>query len=259
MERLKFLSPDKKTLCKFEGMGRSGSEARERALTLSGAGFGPHAEHSGEGFVAYQFYPGVPLTILNIDRALLDHVARYCVFRVANFSSPISRHTELASMLKYNLEQEFGWTSPLDLNRLFTAQSVLVDGAMMPHEWILTSQGRLIKTDGVSHGDDHFFPGPCDITWDIAGMAIEWQLKDDATDYLVQQFWRHSGQDVSAKLLIHKLAYCVFRLGFCKLALSAACEDLEVTRLRYAYRRYRNYAAKSLQRLSGADIQHLLD
>jgi len=259
MERLKFLSPDKKILFKFEGMGRIGSEARDRALSLSRAGFGPHAEDAGDGFVAYAFYPGVPLTMLNVDSALLEHVAKYCAFRAANFSSPVSRHTEIAKMLNYNLEQEFGWTSPLDLDRLATTGSVLVDGAMRPHEWIVTPQGRVLKTDGVSHGDDHFFPGPCDITWDIAGMAIEWQLKNDATDYLLQQFWRHSGQDVSERLLIYKLAYSVFRMGFCKMALSANREALEEARLRCAYQRYRNQGAETLQAILTSGLQHFLD
>lgn len=259
MERLKFLSPDRKTLFKFEGMGRIGAQARDRALSLSRAGFAPHAEDAGDGFVAYTLYPGTPLNSLNVDHALLDHAAKYCAFRVTNFSSTFSDAAELARMLKYNLEQEFGWTSPLELDHLFAAQPVLVDGAMQPHEWVLTSQGRFIKTDGVSHGDNHFFPGPCDIVWDLAGMAIEWQLQKDATEYLQEQFCRYSGQDVRERFLIHMLAYSIFRMGFCKMALSTVCGSPEEARLRSAYHGYRNQAVQILRPASGIGIQDLLD
>ena len=41
MERLKFLSPDRRQFFKFEGMGPLGSEVRSRAFVLAAAGFSP--------------------------------------------------------------------------------------------------------------------------------------------------------------------------------------------------------------------------
>jgi hypothetical protein len=259
MERLKFLSSDRSTLFKFEGMGRVGAQVRERAAALSRAGLGPRAEEAGDGFLAYSVMPGAMLSRLNLCRSLLDHIAKYCAFRLANFSCQGSVHAELPHMLAHNLEQEFGWTSPLDTEHLLTARPALADGAMHPCEWILAANGRIIKTDGISHGDNHFFPGPCDIAWDLAGTAVEWELKADAIEYLVRQFQRHSGVEVSKRLPAHILAYCVFRLGFCKMGLSTARGSKEEGRLYSAYRKYRNHAAELLRVAAGSRIQDLLD
>ena len=49
---------------------------------------------------------------------------------------------------------------------------------MGPHAWLRDENGRLIKTNGSVHGDDHFFPGPCDIAWDLAGAFVSiWGMK----------------------------------------------------------------------------------
>ena len=43
---------------------------------------------------------------------------------------------------------------------------------LAPHEWLRLDDGNVRKTDAIAHGDDHLFPGPTDIAWDLAG-AIE--------------------------------------------------------------------------------------
>ena len=48
MERLKFLSPDRRQFFKFEGMGPIGSEVRERAFALAAAGFSPAVADAGD-------------------------------------------------------------------------------------------------------------------------------------------------------------------------------------------------------------------
>ncbi len=123
-------------------------------------------------------------------------------------------------MLEYNVQQEFGQELKLDGEELASAHEVLTDGRMQPFEWIASRQGQLLKTDAISHGDNHFFPGPCDIAWDIAGAIVEWELDAAASEFLLRRFRQISGIDVSATLDIYMLAYCVFRLGFCKMARS---------------------------------------
>src|SRR5215469_3144745 len=170
MERLKFLSEDGHTLFKFEGMGPLGAAARERAHALAVAGFCQPATEAGDGFVAYSVLRGTPFRPNNLDLSLLEQMARYCAFRAANFGTRTDRPDELQQMLEYNVHQEFGVDLILPQGTLRAQNSVLVDGRMQPHEWI--SADRIFKTDSVDHGDNHFFPGPCDIAWDLAGAAI---------------------------------------------------------------------------------------
>jgi hypothetical protein len=117
---------------------------------------------------------------------------------------------------------------------------------MQPFEWVASTQGELLKTDAISHGDNHFFPGPCDISWDLAGAIVEWDLPSEASEFLLRRFKQLSGMDVTLSLAAYMLAYCVFRLGFCKMASSTVLGSREETRLEAAYRWYRSKAGKML-------------
>jgi hypothetical protein len=246
MERLKFLSPDRRHFFKFEGMGPLGSEVRERAFILADAGFSPAVSDAGDGFLAYQNIEGRNLRKPDVSASVLERIAGYCSFRVSNFSYPAPFTSELANMLNFNVQQEFGRELRLDPGLLGSTNSVLVDGRMQPFEWIASAQGQLLKTDAISHGDNHFFPGPCDITWDLAGAIVEWDLSVEAAEFLLGKFKQLSGIDVSQKLDAYRLAYCVFRLGFCKMAASTVLGSREESRLEIAYHWYRSQAGKLL-------------
>ena len=160
---------------------------------------------------------------------------------------PSAQEAQLREMLKFNVAQEFGIEVTLPPEAFCTKRPVITDGRMNPYEWILSDSGRLIKTDGVDHGDNHFFPGPCDIAWDLAGAAVEWELGTDANDFLVEQLKRRYGVNVSQYLPLYKLAYSVFRLGFCKMAISTVKGSSEEKLLGDAYRHYRRIAHDFLQ------------
>jgi hypothetical protein len=149
-------------------------------------------------------------------------------------------------MLEFNVSREFGVTLSLPDHVFCTEHTVIVDGRMQPYEWIATGMNHYIKIDGVDHGDNHFFPGPCDIAWDLGCIAVEWRFQDDALEYLTKSFRRLSGADVSASLLLYRLAYCVFRLGFCKMAISTVKGSPEEQRLTAAYDHYRAMACSLL-------------
>jgi hypothetical protein len=56
----------------------------------------------------------------------------------------------------------------------FVASSpVIADGRMHPYEWIPSENGHLMKVHASRRGDDHFLPGPNDISWDLAGAIVE--------------------------------------------------------------------------------------
>jgi hypothetical protein len=227
-------------------MGRIGKEAKDRAFALASTGFAPDVTDIGDGFLAYAAIDGKPAKKQDLKTGILETIARYCAFRSAEFACGNSLNSELEHMLVHNVQEEFGLRLKLAPGRLTAAPPVLVDGRMQPYEW-LELDGKLIKTDGINHGDNHFFPGPCGIAWDLAGTVVEWDLGPTATDFLVGKFRRFSGMDLSRDLQAFELAYCVFRLGFCKMARSTVLGTNEECRLDLAYRHYRAKAAQLLE------------
>lgn len=246
MERLKFFSPDRRQFFKFEGMGPLGSEVRERAFRLADGGFSPAVSDAGDGFLSYQTIAGRNLRKQDVSSSVLEQIARYCSFRVSNFSYTSPFNSELGNMVEFNVQQEFGQELRLDPTLFGSTNPVLVDGRMQPFEWITSPRGELVKTDAVSHGDNHFFPGPCDIAWDLAGAIIEWDLTSEATEFLLRRFKQLSGINVGQRLETYMLAYCVFRLGFCKMAAPTVSGSKDESRLEMAYRFYRLKAGKLL-------------
>jgi hypothetical protein len=249
MERLKFICPDRKNLFKFEGMGPVGAEVRGRAFVLGDAGFSPATEDIGDGFLQYELVKGQVMRAKDLSAPLLKHMARYCAFRLSHFAVQSASASELKQMLEFNVQQEFGVELQIPQDAFASQVPVLCDGRMQPYEWVRAQDGNFYKADAISHGDDHFFPGPCGIAWDLAGISIEWQLETAAREYLVTEFEQQAQAEVGSKLPIAMLAYAVFRLGFCKMGVSAVRGSPEELRLDHAYQHYRAIAEGLLQQL----------
>jgi hypothetical protein len=246
MERLKFLSPDRRQFFKFEGMGPRGREVRARAFALADAGFSPVVSDAGDGFLSYTAIEGRPLRKQDVSSSLLERIARYCSFRASEFTCSAIHNSELDHMLEFNVQQEFGRDLKLEPGQLASGTPLLADGRMQPHEWIASREDKLLKTDAISHGDNHFFPGPCDIAWDLAGTVVEWGLDTQATEFLLGKFRQFSGVSISQQFQDYMLAYCVFRLGFCKMATSTVAGSREESRLESSYLNYRAKAEQLL-------------
>jgi hypothetical protein len=246
MERLKFLSQDRSQLFKFDGLGPAGDAVRNRAHALAAAGFGCAIEDVGEGFSRYAVIDGSSLHFSNISAAILERIARYCAFRSAEFHVEHGTPEPLAEMLRVNLLREFEWEINFDPELLRPQNMVVVDGRMNPHEWLFTANGRLLKTDGATHGDDHFFPGLTDIAWDIAGAAVEWNLDSHALEFLLSRYRLLTGEDLHQSLQVFLLAYSVFRLAWCKMALPSVRGTAEEFCLTLAYRYYREHIETQL-------------
>lgn len=192
LERLKLMSDDGRTLFKFEGLGRDGDAAFERARVLHEAGFSPAAHEAGAGFVAYEVLAGAPARAGDSTPEVVDTLARYVAFRRAVFAAE-GDPSDLASMVRFDYALEFGREPPpfeLTLER-----GVVTDARMMPCEWIRTPSGQLAKVDAASHGDDHLFPGPTDGAWDLAGAIVEWGLGPRDEARLLDVYRRASGDD----------------------------------------------------------------
>lgn len=246
MERLKFLSTDRRFLFKFEGFGNLGQVVYDRALCSAEAGFGPAAMDFTQGFVVYSMLQGRPLSADRLTPALLDRMADYCAFRVAEFASEQGQNAaELETMLRFNTSVALGCDVSFDAGTLHAARPVIVDGRMLPHEWVQTKDSY-IKVDGNSHGDDHFFPGPADIAWDLAGAIVEWAMPTDAAERFLSRYRLATGDDPRQRLSHFLLAYTVFRLGYCAMAAEAVRGSGEEHRLTADRDRYQILADKLL-------------
>lgn len=248
MERLKFLAPDRRFLFKFEGFGRFGEEVLSRSLTLAKAGFGCAAEDAGDGMICYPVIHGHSLQARELSTVLIGHLARYCAFRAAEFRVSDAPASQLPAMVGFNLSQEFGVDLASDMENLITPEPILTDGRMHPHEWILGCDSRFVKTDACTHGDDHFFPGPCDIAWDLAGVIVEWNLDDHAADLFLSEFRKVSGLNRAGVIRNFILAYTIFQVAYWGLAISTVTGSVEEPRVLNTYQHYRSLAEQQLRK-----------
>jgi hypothetical protein len=261
MERAKFLSSDGTHFYKFEGFGHYGSAALARACVLGDGGISPQPVEpaDGSGYVGYAFTAGRKLAAESASQATLEGIGDYCALRASCFpasSADAARNIDaLELMVRTNLAEEFGAEPHSPRYRLELVKPIIVDARMQPWEWTIADD-RLIKFDAVSHGDDHFFPGPTDIAWDLAGTIVEFSIaggNDSAVGQaIIQRYQKQSGDDVRGRLPAYLLAYSAFRLGYCKMAAEAMRGSDEEQRLRNAYLQYRQFAARLQARREAA-------
>jgi len=236
-ERRKLLAGDR--LFKFEGLGRSGRAALARAEALASAKLAHAPRDEGDGWLSYPWL-GAPLTRESVDDELLATLAAY-VARRETLCPAETSPADLAPMAQKNLRVVLGGEH--EPPALDVRSAAIVDGRMAPHEWVRAPDGRLLKVDGVSHGDDHFFPGPTDVLWDLAGVVVEWDLAADAAQRLCVHYRRASGEDARARLVAWVVAYAAFRAGLTALAHASTADEQERARLGHDLARYRSRAA----------------
>src|SRR5207248_8167324 len=142
-------------LFKFLGFGHYGHAVFKREAAIAAAGFGPAPKIEPQGFASYPLISGRPMLAQDLSESVLARMAAYCAFRVQAFRAESTNLNALQQMADHNL-MELRFDIPV---RLRLERPTIVDGRMQPHEWLLTPDGQMLKTDSGSHGDDHFFPG----------------------------------------------------------------------------------------------------
>jgi hypothetical protein len=239
-ERIKHLSDDAILFLKFEGFGRYGDLSRRQAAKLAEAGLSPRVLGFDNGFARYEFVHGRPLTHQDLSGALLSRMAAYCAFRVKHFAAPNPSPAMLHEMMRVNLRVLFNVefdleepTSDLPLER-----PVYPDCRMLPHEWLLTTDGRILKTDSVGHGEGHQLPGPTDIAWDLAGTILDWKLSSMETEFFLEEYRRLSGDNAAGRALQYLLPYSVSRMAHCRMAAAAVKSRDEAWHLHRLYKHY---------------------
>lgn len=215
----KYVSGDGRMLFKFCGHGRYGKRVLARAALAAEAGFAPAVEDSGLGFHGYVMQRGRLLSATDANQQILDRIAAYLAFRAATMRAAAVDTQALEAMARFNVSQLAGGELPGDFS-LAVERPVVADARMMPHEW-MRSGDHILKLDHAQHGDDHFFPGPTDIAWDLAGAIVEWRLSAAAAQALIERYAALAEDEVQPRLENYLLAYAAFRAGFCTMARSA--------------------------------------
>ncbi|HVZ33458.1 MAG TPA: hypothetical protein VG963_13590, partial [Polyangiaceae bacterium] len=210
-ERHKYRAPGS-ALIKFIGQAPYADAPLSRGQLLAEAGFCPELRPHGWGYVAQRWVEGCPLRAPVTNPRHLHRLLDYLVFRSRHCRAEDAEVMQLQRMLQVNVAEALGCELPSEL-RLEVEHPVYADARLGAEEWIETAHGELIKVDACDHGDDHFFPGPCDSAWDIAGAILEWQLEDTRARELCVEYRRQTGDDVACRLAPYLLAYTAARLA----------------------------------------------
>jgi hypothetical protein len=263
-ERRKYLarlpSSGERVLFKFAGLGRYGVAKHARAERLAEAGFTPPVLGLRDGFLVQIYAAGRPLRREDADARLLHAAARYLAHLRRNGAVSGSACFEsLAQMVKVNVVEGLGapWRSRMgDLERFRTmvaaSPALAIDGRMMPHEWLETSRG-ILKADATDHGDDHFFPGPHDSAWDVAGFAVEFGLSGRVKGDFADAVAALSGdRHLQLRLPFYTVGYLASRLGYATLAAQTLGQSPDGARMTALAQRYRRQLRLSIARLGQA-------
>ena len=239
-ERRKFLlrTGSGPWLLKFAGLGRAGEELLERARALHAAGFTPEPAGLRHGFLAERWLEDArPLT--DVAPGAVDRLADYLTFRARLLPAPPDSGAplpDLLTMARTNVEEALGndaarvldrWT-PDRLAGLETAvRRVVTDNRLHRWEWLRLPDGRLMKADALDHAAAHDLIGCQDVTWDVAGGIVEFDLSDAQARTLCRKVDAAAGLD--RRLLEFLLpCYIAFQIGYWTFAMgsdpSAAAE-----------------------------------
>jgi hypothetical protein len=237
-ERRKYLltARGKAWLLKFAGLGRYGRERLALAEDLEKSGFTPPVTGLRHGFLVSPWLGSArPLPLVpDMDReALLDRVARYISFRARRLPAadrPGARPAKLLEMATYNAGQALGpqaaealgvWKERLpELASL--ARPVITDNRMHAWEWLVTPEGKILKTDAVDHHAGNDLVGVQDPAWDLAGAIVELELAEDERGRLVEMLERSRRvKTPPEQLRFYTHAYLAFQLGWHTLAAEA--------------------------------------
>ena len=235
MSAAKAISSDGKWLFKFEGLGRYGEQARARSEAVHAAGFGPEVTSHDNGYAGYRLVRG---QVPELNAGAVKRLAEYITWRATAFVRDVGSAADLERMARFNHQQICGSELPATFG-LPIGRPALVDGRMMPYEWRVDATGKLLKMDAAAHGDNHFFPGPTDIAWDVAGAIVEWAMGAAESDAFLAEYRRTSGDDVSPRLPGYLTAYRAYQAGYAQMAAAAMAGSDEEPRLLRDVERYR--------------------
>lgn len=128
-------------------------------------------------------------------------------------------------------------------------RTIAIDGRMMPHEWVRDGD-RWLKVDALSHHDDHFLPGPQDLSWDLVGAELELGLGPEAYARLLDVVVsRTHDEGLRDRLAFARIAYTALRGGYASMAAQSLGDSPDAARMRRDEARYADALRESLAHL----------
>jgi hypothetical protein len=244
-------------LARFVGLGSDGDRALARARALHRAGFTPEVAGLCHGFLVERWLAATPLVVDRLDRSarrrMIERVGRYLGFRARALPAGETDGAtldQLAEMVRRNAELALGELAaspgaPAELAS--RVHRVEIDGRLHAWEWLISHDGTLIKADGYDHHAGHDLIGCQDITWDLAGAAVELGLDPVEQQRLAAITGETAGQTIDPDLqaFAHP-CYLAFQLG--RHALAASMPGPEAARLRAAADRYAMWLGTAIRR-----------
>lgn len=247
-------------LVRFAGLGRDGERAWARARMLHAGGFTPEPRGLLHGFLVERWLddarplappdPRAPRDPRAPDRReLVERVGRYLAYRARRLpaQAPGATAAALLAMARRNAGLALGEDGARALERWATRvpelegrmQRVEIDGRLHAWEWLVRTDGGLVKTDALDHHAAHDLVGCQDLAWDLAGAACELGLAGEERDRLVAIASRLAGRAPDPELLAFmRTCYLAFQLGRHVLAIGAS-SPAEAARLEAAATSYR--------------------
>jgi hypothetical protein len=256
-ERRKYLAREasgKTFVLRFAGLGSCGRRVRARAEALEPSGITPRVLGFGDGMLALEHIPGGIGIGAPADANTIARLAQYLAFRVERLETGARAELgELAEMAQQNISEAFGPSASVSVAataaraRKNERGATIADARLLPHEWLVTP-GGLRKVDAFDHGDDHFYPGPCDIAWDVAGALHELDLNRPQRQALLSCYVERTGDSsIIERLPFYELAYLAQRLGYVAMAARSLASTSAGTPFDALERRYRGALQAQLQ------------
>jgi len=221
LEKRKFLmrAGDRAWLARFAGLGGIADAKAARGRVLADAGFTPPVVGTVHGFLVEEWVEGRPSTRAD-RRRLIDHIGHYLTFRARHLPAPEHGASldALREMAVYNTRQAVDLDAApfLDRLKLETRRLRRIDSDNRLHawEWLVTEDGRILKTDALDHNAAHDLVGAQDMAWDIAGASVEFGLTEAERRRLIDVLAREAGYDPDPDVLsAFELFYLAFQAG----------------------------------------------
>lgn len=242
---------------RYVGLGTWGAAAADRGERLAAAGVGPEVLHRERGFLVQRWIDGEPLGAgTGSDAAVVKGIGDYLSARARLFRTGVAVDVEpIEAMLVANVTEAFGprvrgLAPAVRLLRALPArEAVIADARVQRWEWLRTPVG-IRKADALDHGDGLRLPGPTDTAWDLAGVAIEFGLDDEALSRLIEHCAGAAGDDVAAlreAVEAYRAPYAAYWLGDAMLSASEATTEADRQRFQAEARRYRRALSQTLE------------
>jgi hypothetical protein len=243
-------------ILRFAGFGSQGRRVLARAKALEPSGVTPHVLDFADGMLALEHIPAKISAAPPVCAGFADKLGEYLAFRRARLAvAAVTGLDVLAEMTQRNIAEALGSSGNglvAELARRAGASdgsASITDGRLLPHEWLASPAG-IKKVDAFDHGDDHFYPGPCDVAWDLAGALTELGLDASGRQSLLDRYASAAGDPrVADRLPFFELAYLAYRVGYVTMAARALTTSSDEAQFRQLARRYRRALRDRLKEL----------